>query len=149
MENSSQSVPNKKYDLFDRTRHYAITVRMFVKQLPKSIATIENSKQLVRSSGSVGANYIEGNDASGKGSRLIHFRISRKVAKESKFWLECLELNTPPYLENTRKELVRESREITLIMNAIINKLSPLQLSTLWNLKFGFWNFSLKCMFPY
>jgi len=37
-----------------------------VNQLPKSVSNIENGKQLVRSGGSVGANYIEANESLGK-----------------------------------------------------------------------------------
>ena len=54
--------PNK-YDLEDRTEQYARQVRAFVKSLKKSIANIEDGKQLIRSSGSVGANYIEANES--------------------------------------------------------------------------------------
>jgi four helix bundle protein len=53
---------SKPYDLEDRTLAYAKRVRGFVKKLPKTIANIEDIKQLVRASGSVGANYIEANE---------------------------------------------------------------------------------------
>lgn len=54
------------YDLEDRTLKFASIVRKFVRNLPKDICNIEESKQLVRSSGSVGANYIEANEALSK-----------------------------------------------------------------------------------
>jgi four helix bundle protein len=53
---------SKRYDLEERTLKFAKDVRLFIKELPKSMATIEDGKQLVRSSGSVGANYIEANE---------------------------------------------------------------------------------------
>ncbi|HEY5037106.1 MAG TPA: four helix bundle protein [Chthoniobacterales bacterium] len=56
----------KRYDLEDRTLAFARAVRLLVKGLPKSISTIEDAKQLVRASGSIGANYIEANEALGK-----------------------------------------------------------------------------------
>ena len=46
----------KIYDLEDRTFNFANNVRGFIKKLPKTIANIEDIKQLVRASGSVGAN---------------------------------------------------------------------------------------------
>ncbi len=52
----------KKYDLEDRTLVFAKDVRALVKLLKKSIGNIEDSKQLIRSSGSIGANYIEANE---------------------------------------------------------------------------------------
>ena len=46
------------YDLEERTYLFAKKVRMLIKTLPRTIANIEDSKQLVRSSGSIGANYL-------------------------------------------------------------------------------------------
>ena len=56
----------KKYDLEERTLQFAMDCRLFLKKLPKIISNIEDGKQLVRSSGSAGANYIEANEALSK-----------------------------------------------------------------------------------
>ena len=56
----------KHYDLEDRTEGFARKVRIFVKKAPKTLANYEDCKQLVRASGSVGANYIEANDSLSK-----------------------------------------------------------------------------------
>lgn len=58
-------IPNSKniYDLEERTLEFARKSRIFANQLPKNIANIEDGKQLIRSSGSVGANYIEANES--------------------------------------------------------------------------------------
>jgi hypothetical protein len=49
-------MPNsKQYDLEERTFQFAKRGREFVKKLPKTIANIEDSRQLVNASGSVGA----------------------------------------------------------------------------------------------
>ena len=47
------------YDLEGRTFEFAKKVRTFVKKLPRNMGNTEDAKQVVRSSGSVGANYIE------------------------------------------------------------------------------------------
>ncbi|WP_313790210.1 four helix bundle protein [Flagellimonas yonaguniensis] len=52
----------KKYDLEERTFNFAKNCRKYVKSLKVSVLNIEDGKQLVRSSGSVGANYIEANE---------------------------------------------------------------------------------------
>ena len=44
------------YDLEERTFQFAKDVRLFVKTLPKTIADIEDGKQVIKASGSVGAN---------------------------------------------------------------------------------------------
>jgi four helix bundle protein len=56
----------KIYDLEERTFRFAKAVSDFIKLLPKSLSNIEYSKQLIRSSSSIGANYIEANEALGK-----------------------------------------------------------------------------------
>jgi hypothetical protein len=45
----------KQYDLEDRTLTFARKIRVFVKKLRKTVANIEDGKQLIRASGSVGA----------------------------------------------------------------------------------------------
>ncbi len=57
---------SKQYDLEDRTLEFARKVRVIVKKLPRTIGNIEDGKQVVRSSGSVGANYIEANESLSK-----------------------------------------------------------------------------------
>jgi len=64
MKNSQ--ITNPIYDLEERTFQFAKYVRLFIKTLPKTIENIEDSKQLIRSSGSVGANYREANESLGK-----------------------------------------------------------------------------------
>ncbi len=73
---------NGQYDLEDRTFIFAQNVRVFGKQLPKTLANIEDTKQVVRASGSVGANYIEANESLSKKDFLMRIKICRKEAKE-------------------------------------------------------------------
>ncbi|MFQ5632537.1 MAG: four helix bundle protein, partial [bacterium] len=54
------------YDLEERTFQFAKYVRLFIKTLPRTVANIEDAKQLVRASGSVGANYREANEKLGE-----------------------------------------------------------------------------------
>ena len=49
---------NKHYDLEERTLQFAKRVRDLVKKIPKTMSNLEYGKQLIRSSGSVGANYL-------------------------------------------------------------------------------------------
>jgi hypothetical protein len=57
---------SKPYDLEERTALFAKKSRTFIKRLPRTIANVEDAKQFVRASGSIGANYIEANEAIGK-----------------------------------------------------------------------------------
>lgn len=112
----------KRYDLEERTFEYAKEVRIFIKKLPKSIGNIEDSKQVVRSSGSIGANYIEANESLSKKDFVMRIKICRKEAKETSYWLRLLDTSDGKELETTRQALVNEGRELTKIFGAILEK---------------------------
>jgi four helix bundle protein len=95
----------------------------YLKTLPKTISNIEDVKQLIRSSGSVGANYIEANEKLGDKDLVFRLKIARKEAKEYKFWLRLLhELN--PDQKTFSESLLFEIEELRKIMSAIITKTS-------------------------
>jgi four helix bundle protein len=114
--------PKKTYDLEDRTLLFAKTVRAFVKRLPRTICNIEDVKQLVKSSGSVGANYIEANEAMSKKDFRLRIKISRKESKESRYWLRLIETGNEARLEDERQKLIQESTELMNIFGAILRK---------------------------
>ncbi len=68
---------SRKYDLEERTFQFAKNVYLFIKTLKRIESNIEYSKQVVRSSGSVGANYIEANEALSKKDFKMRIKISR------------------------------------------------------------------------
>ena len=97
-------------------------MRAFVKKLRKSTANIEDGKQVVKASGSVGANYIEANESLSKKDFLLRIKISRKEAKESRYWLRLIDTYEEAELENERDELVTEATELMNIFGSILNK---------------------------
>lgn len=113
---------SKQYDLEDRTFKFAKEVRNFVKQLPKTAGNFEDIKQLVRSSGSAGANYIEANESLSKKDFVMRIKISRKEAKESKFWLTLIDVNNDKELEKEKNNLIKEATELMMIFSAIMRK---------------------------
>jgi four helix bundle protein len=112
----------RPYDLEERTYIFAKRLRAFVKRLPRTICNIEDVKQLVRASGSVGANYIEANEALGKKDFLMRLKISRKESKESRFFLRLIDTKEALDLERERVLLIQESTELMNIFGAIIRK---------------------------
>lgn len=112
----------KVYDLEDRTFEFAKAVRAFVRRLKQDVANIEDSKQVVRSSGSVGANYIEANDALSKKDFVMRIKICRKEAKESRYWLRLIETFDDAVLDTERLSLAGEAQELMNIFGAIIQK---------------------------
>lgn len=112
----------KPYNLEERTYLFAKDCRIYIKNLPKTISNIEDSKQLVRSSGSVAANYIEGNEKLGEKDLIFKIKISRKEAKESLLWIKLLEEMNPDE-KNNIKIFETEAEEIRKILSAMIKKL--------------------------
>jgi four helix bundle protein len=112
----------RPYDLEERTELFARRLREFVKRLPKTLSNLEDIKQVVRSSGSVGANYIEANEALSKKDFRMRIKICRKEAKESRYWLRLLDAGEDVSLDTYRQNLIQESTELMNIFAAIINK---------------------------
>lgn len=119
---SNEQISKHHYDLEERTFKFAKDCRALVKKLPRTIANIEDGTQLIKASGSVGANYIEANEALSKKDFSMRIKISRKEAKESQYWLRLLETTDNPRLENERERLIKEATELTKIFGSIVEK---------------------------
>jgi len=119
MSNSNNS--NPKYDLEERTYNFAKDVRLWLKKIPKTLINVEDIKQLIRSSGSVGANYIEANEALSKKDFIMRMRISRKESKETTYWIRLI-LDTIQDAELNKEgiHLLNESIQLTKICSSII-----------------------------
>ncbi|MFA4936788.1 MAG: four helix bundle protein [Patescibacteria group bacterium] len=111
---------SKKYDLEKRTLDFARAVTVYVNKLLKNIPNIEYAKQLVRSAGSVGANYIEANESLSRKDFLMRIKICRKEAKETRYWLELIEITDE--LKILKNDLINESTELMKIFGSIIEK---------------------------
>jgi four helix bundle protein len=109
------------YDLEERTFQFAKRVRMFVKQLPKTIANIEDGKQVIRASGSIGANYIEANESLSKKDFLVRVKICRKEAKECAYFLRLI-YETNSIAADEGILLQDEADQLKKILSAIIEK---------------------------
>jgi four helix bundle protein len=118
----TKNINSKQYDLEDRTLEFARRVRRFVKSLPKTIAMVEDCKQLVRASGSVGANYIEANESLSKKDFIMRVKVCRKEAKESRYWLKLIDTDNVAEHEKERVFLIAESTELMKIFGAIFQK---------------------------
>ncbi len=113
---------SKIYDLEERTYQFAKRVAPFCKKLPRTIINIEYGKQVIRSSGSTGANYIEANEALSKKDFIMRIKICRKEAKESAYWLRLIVENNEKKFEEEEKGLLQEAVELKKIFSTIIEK---------------------------
>ncbi|MCD6228101.1 MAG: four helix bundle protein [Candidatus Omnitrophica bacterium] len=112
---------SKQYDLEERTLKFAKSVIEFVKTLPKTVANNEIVKQLVRSAGSIGANYIEANESLSRKDFAMRIKICRKESKESIYWLRLIEVNDEQR-DKERQRLIKEVTELMKIFGLIVEK---------------------------
>jgi four helix bundle protein len=111
-------------ELEERTFVFARDVRAFCRQLKWDIINIEDIRQVVKSSGSVGANYIEANENLGEADLRMRIKISRKEAKESVRWLRLVYIESDKAsLETERVRLIDEAEQLRKIFSAILIKL--------------------------
>ena len=110
----------RQYDLEDRSKFFAKRVNDLVRKLPNDIPNRENGKQLVRSAGSVAANYIEANESLSKKDFTMRIKIAKKEAKETRLWLELIR----PLGADKKEvaELLQEATELMKILGAILEK---------------------------
>lgn len=117
---SSESA--RPFDLEERTLAYAMAIRRFIRKLPRHIANYEDSRQVVRSSGSIGANYIEANESLGPNDFKHKLRIAKKESKETIYWLKLLDTGNNESLELERQQAIQEATELMRILASILRK---------------------------
>lgn len=111
-----------KYDLEERTFEFAKRVIKFCKKLKRTTENIKLIDQVVRAAGSIGANYIEANEALSKKDFVMRIKISRKESKESRYWLRLIVETNNLESDEEGKFLIQESFEFVRIFNSILTK---------------------------
>ena len=114
------SEAKKIYDLEKRTKQFGLEVRDFCRPFKKDIINSVYINQIIRSSSSIGANYIEANDNLGKNDLMMRIKICKKEAKETIYWLDFLTHEN----EATKEKLAIEANELMLIFGSILRKLT-------------------------
>ena len=107
-----------QYDLEKRTGDFGIKIISFLKKLPVDHISKPLVSQLVRSSTSIGANYMEANEAASKKDFYNKIRICQKESNETKHWLRMLAEVFPEEAGSLQK-FWAEAHELTLIFAKI------------------------------
>lgn len=117
---------DKPYDLEERTYAFALEVRLFLRGVKWDPVSWTDIKQLLRSSGSVAANYVESVESISAPDNLYRLRVTKKEARESGLWLrllsDCNHLDEAT--EMTLQSLLSETGELVKILASIIRKKS-------------------------
>jgi len=123
--NIQSSIPNNQklhpFDLEERTSKFGEEIVMFVKTLPVNEYTRPLITQIVRSSTSIGANYMEADGAESKKDFKHNIVRCKKESKETRHWLRMLAAAIPKHKEEMRR-FWREAEEFTRIFSAILKK---------------------------
>jgi four helix bundle protein len=106
------------YDLEERTARFGEAVIDFAKCIPQNPVTSRIIAQLVGAGTSVGANYVEADDAVSKKEFLKNIGTCRKEARETKHFLR-MAVRAVPELKPQARTLWHEARELHLIFSKI------------------------------
>jgi four helix bundle protein len=112
------------FELEERTYEFALRVRLFLKQRAWHRVSWSDVSQLLRSSGSVTANYVESQEAVSDDDFTYRIRICRKETRESGIWLRLLG-DTTEFNRDEQQEhegLLKETMELSRIFTAILRK---------------------------
>lgn len=121
MTNQCQNSNDKKYDLAERTSTFGARVIVFLKKIKETNINRSVINQLVRSSTSIGANYMEADCAESKKDFIHKIGICKKEAKETTHWFHML-ATANPELQAECRQLWKEAHELTLIFSAIAKR---------------------------
>lgn len=111
----------KIYDLEERSFCFALAARDCLAGGRWTRTQWTDVNQLLRSSGSIAANYIEANNSVSKSDFAYRISISKKESAESCLWLRLLgETTQPEPLKEILRTLYREADEITRILATIL-----------------------------
>jgi four helix bundle protein len=123
MTNENATEVQRAFDLAERTAVFGEEVIRFCKNIRRDAVVTPLIRQLVRSATSVGANYVEADEAGSKKEFMYRVSICRREARETQYWLRMI-VAAKPDLKDQARTLWREAKELMLILAAIHRKAS-------------------------
>lgn len=110
-----------EYNLEQRTTAFGLEVIRFAKRIPVNTVTRPLIQQFVRPGTSIGANYCEADNAESRKDFIHKIGISKKEAKETKYWIHLI-VEAAPALRDAARPLWNEAKELNLIFSAITRR---------------------------
>src|SRR3990167_3036301 len=110
------------YDLEERTAKFGEDTINFIRTVEKNEINRPLSSQIIRSATSVGANYMEANQAASKKDFRNKIKICQKEANETKHWLRMIASANGENIKAECRKFWQEAHELTLIFAAISRK---------------------------
>lgn len=108
----------KKFDLEERTAIFGESIIDLMRTVKQDAVNRPLISQIVRSSTSIGANYMEADGGVSKKDFRNKIGTCRKEDKETKHWLRMISRANPEKVDE-RRELWKEAHELVLIFSKI------------------------------
>ena len=124
MEDSDPAVGKRDFDLAERTALFGESIIAFARDIQRDDVTGPVIRQLVRSATSIGANYVEADEAGSHNEFRYRVSVCCREARETQYWLRMLVAANAIYKDSARS-LWQEANELTRIFGAIHRKSKP------------------------
>ena len=100
---------------------YAQAIRSFIKTIPPTIGNIEDAKHAARTSGMLGETFIRANESASKHDYLMGIKNCVTEARTSIYWLNLIDSQGNPEIEEKRKQIIKVATELTNILSRLYN----------------------------
>jgi four helix bundle protein len=124
MTNSAMAPLEPVFNLAERTATFGESTIRFSRTIRRDAVTIPLISQLVRAATSVGANYLEADEAGSKKEFRYRISLCRREAREAQYWLRMIVASTPD-AKGPARSLWQEARELVLILATIYRNATP------------------------
>ena len=122
MTNRASAQPHHRaFDLAERTAVFGEEIIHFCRGIRRDAVISPLIRQLVRSVTSIGANYVEADEAGSKKEFTYRISVCRREARETQYWLRMI-VAAKPELKVQAREIWQVARELGLILAAIHRK---------------------------
>jgi len=117
---TNKQMENRQIDIHERVYQFVKRVLKLLHSLPPTVINKNIIDQCSRSATSVGANDQEADGCASKRDFLAKYAIAKKELKEANYWLRLI-ADTNPEFKGRMSNLIKEGREILLVISTIIN----------------------------
>ncbi len=112
---------SRRFDLCERTAQFGESVIRSCRELRADPVSAPIIRQLVRAATSIGANYVEADEAGSRKEFKYRISVCKREAKETQHWLRMLVAAEPAHRDKSA-ELWKEAQELLLILSSIHRK---------------------------
>ncbi len=103
----------------DRLLNFSVRIVLIANKLPKTPAGFAIASQLVKSGTSIGANFIEAQDASSIKDFIQKLSISLREARETHYWLKVIAKAELLSVDEIVSELEESDQIIAILVSSI------------------------------